>query len=120
MTKNKIAGILIGLSGLIGLISGFILLETVSEAWDFLGLSWFPPVYILILYLPDILVTIGLFLNWKWAKSLGIWWGILSLLSTIATIKNPSIWTFSNLLCVAGAVVIFLDKRAEKAAKTEK
>ena len=52
-------------------------------------ISSFLVVYLLIWYGIDFVVMAGLLFVKHWARSLALWWGILSLLTIIMQIKNP-------------------------------
>lgn len=120
MQKSKIAAILIGAGALIGFIVGFIFINTFCKALE--PLSGFLPInfkviYIIelvLLYVPEILVTIGLLLKWKWARNLGIYWGVVAVLTIISSISHPNFMLVPELMTLAGAVLLFLEKREEK------
>ncbi|MBP3710407.1 MAG: hypothetical protein J6I73_08420 [Treponema sp.] len=112
---TKVATACVVLSALVGLIIGFITLDALEDAFGLLNsfISDIRPmlvVYLLVYYLIDIIVAIGLLFIKNWAKSLATWWGILAAVSMVLAIKEPHALFVSYILSIAAAVCLFLGK----------
>lgn len=107
---TKVGTICVLLSAVFGLILGFILLDSLSEAFSVLpfDVGGALVVFLLVYYGIDIFFFFGLLRLKRWARSWAIWWGILSALSIVLMIKHPSAILISYALSVIAAVCLLL------------
>ena len=110
---KKIGTVCVALSAIVGLILGFILIDDLSDAFDMLpiDISGWLVLYLLLWYGIDFVVTIGLLFLGRWARSLAIWWGILSLLTIIMQREYPTAIFISYILSVIAGVCLLLAKK---------
>lgn len=110
---TKIATVCVGLSALVGLILGFILIDDLEDSFSALpiDMSSFLVVYLLLWYGIDFVVMAGLLFVKRWARSIAIWWGVLSALSIIMAIKNPTAIFISYALSVLAAILLVVARK---------
>lgn len=121
---TKAGTVLVALAAITGIIIGFAYIREVANAFS--GFASFLPfniytacrIYVLIFYLIDFIVVLGLLFMGRWARSLAIWWGVLAVLTIVMSIKSPSAMFIPNI-CNAVAAVCLIIAKADF-AKTKK
>ena len=111
---TKVGAVCEILSAVMGLILGFVLIDELSDAFDALPLPFDLEgalvLFLIVYYTIDIIVFFGLLFLKRWARSLTIWWGILSVLAIVMQRSNPSAIFISYALSVVAAVCLLLAK----------
>ncbi|MDR0908172.1 MAG: hypothetical protein LBM77_00245 [Spirochaetaceae bacterium] len=110
---TKIASIGMAVSAVLSIILGFSLVNDADVFGVFgqLGISTILYIYILLFFVIDIIVALGLFFVARWAKSWTIYWGVLSVISIVTSISSPSAWLLPSILQAASAVLVVLDSK---------
>ena len=115
---TKIGTVCVGVAGLVGLIIGLVIAEELADALESMAGGMldinFHIIYIvevILIYSIDFIVTFFLIKMHRWARQLGIYWGILAVLQIIPMFQGGiNVMIITYIVQIIGAVCLLLAK----------
>ena len=117
--KAKIGAICMSLASILNLIFVLVFMDEVGEYFDaFANIVHFDIEIFLVLYailftLLDLVIAFFVVRHKKWARAIGIWWGIWGIVSLVTSISAPSAMFVVYGLYVLSAGCLLLTKKSE-------
>lgn len=117
--KAKIGAICMSLASILNFIFVLVFMDEVGEYFDaFANMVNFDIEIFLVLYailftLLDLVIAFFVVRHKKWARAIGIWWGIRGIVSFVTSISAPSAMFVVYGLYVLSAGCLLLTKKSE-------
>jgi hypothetical protein len=116
---TKLASIGMALSAILSIVIGFAILDKFPVPIE--ALENIAVVYVLLFFAIDAIVAIGLFFVKRFARSLTIYWAVLSVLSVVPEIMQGAIspWIIPNIFTVISGILLLAAGKDFKKEKVE-